>query len=147
MAYQTIPIAEAVKAGIQDSESRGAVWDDTTYTQGLKFANDGRVILVARSVIAALQDTATWSTAQQDVGEYSALLTKTGAGADVSAAKGDFFAGCIGAVNSGRLLTHRYRGRFRPNPRESQILPEEGGFRQRGQFVDQRGFVPYRFPL
>ncbi len=84
MAYQTIPVADAVKAGLQDLESKGVVWDDTTYTQGLKFANNGHVILIARSEIAALQDTAVWSTAQQDVGEYSALLTKTGAGSDVS---------------------------------------------------------------
>lgn len=78
MAYQTIPIAEAVKAGLVDPDSRGAVWDDTTYTQGLKFLNDGHVILVARSVIAPTDSTAAWSTAQQDAGEYSALLTKTG---------------------------------------------------------------------
>lgn len=84
MAYQTIPVANAVKAGLVDSGSRGVVWDDTNYTQGLKFANDGHVILIARSEIAPLQDTAVWSTTQEDVGEYSVLLTKTGAGADIS---------------------------------------------------------------
>jgi len=84
MSYQTLPITRTTKAGIQDLESKGAVWDDTTYTQGLKYANDGHAILIARSEIAALQDTAAWSVAQQQAGEYSALLTKTGAGADVS---------------------------------------------------------------
>jgi len=84
MSYQVLPITKTVKEGILDSISKGAVWDDTTYTQGLKFLNDGHVILIARSEIAPLQDTAVWSTAQHDVGEYSALLTKSGAGADVS---------------------------------------------------------------
>ena len=84
MAYQIIPRTDAVKVGVFDSESREVVWDDTTYTQGLRYANDGHVILIARSEIAPLQDTAVWSTAQKQAGEYSALLTKTGAGADTS---------------------------------------------------------------
>lgn len=83
MAYQTIPIAEAVKAGIQDAESRGVVWNQGSNTQGLKYANDGHVILIARSAIEPLKDTAVWSTGKEDIGEYSALLTKTGTGADV----------------------------------------------------------------
>ena len=77
MAYQAIPIAESVKAGLVDPDSRGVVWDDTNYTQGLKFLNDGHVVLVARSVIAPTDSTAAWSTVEQDAGEYSALLTKT----------------------------------------------------------------------
>ncbi len=84
MAYQTIPVAEAVKAGIVDFDSRGAVWDDTTYTQGLKFANDGRVILIARSVITATDTIVEWSTAQKQAGSYSALITKEAAATDKS---------------------------------------------------------------
>jgi len=86
MSYQIIPVTDAVKAGVFDSESREVVWDDTTHTQGLRFANNGHVILIARSEIAPLQDTATWSVAQHQgaTGEYSVLLDKTGAGGDVS---------------------------------------------------------------
>ncbi len=84
MSYQIIPVAEAVKAGVFDSESREVVWDDTEHTQGLRYANNGRVVLIARSEIAPLQDTAVWSIGQQQAGEYSALLTKTGGGADTS---------------------------------------------------------------
>ena len=78
MAYQTIPIAVAVKEGLVDSDSRGVVWDNTTYTQGLRFLNDGRVILIAESVVPATHSYATWSTAQKQAGSYSALLTKLG---------------------------------------------------------------------
>lgn len=84
MSYQIIPRTDAVKAGVFDSESREVVWDDTEHTQGLRYANNGRVILIARSEIAIAQDSAVWSITHADVGEYSALLTKTGTGADIS---------------------------------------------------------------
>lgn len=84
MAYQTIPIVDAVKAGIVDFDSRGVVWDDTTYTQGLQFANDGKTILIAESVIAPTHSYAQWSTAQKQAGNYSALLTKLGTDAERS---------------------------------------------------------------
>lgn len=84
MAYQIIPIAEAVKAGIVDVISRQAVWDDTTYTQGLRFLNDGKIVIIARSEIAPTHHYAQWSTAQQQAGEYSALLTKLASDADIS---------------------------------------------------------------
>lgn len=84
MAYQTIPVADALKAGIVDFDSRGVVWDDTTYTQGLKFLNNGRVILIAKSVITATDTIVAWSTAQKLAGSYSALITKEAAATDKS---------------------------------------------------------------
>ena len=78
MSYQIIPIAEAVKAGIIDLDSRGVVWDDTEHTQGLRFLNDGRIVIIARSAIVATDHYATWSTTEQQAGEYSALLSKVG---------------------------------------------------------------------
>ena len=84
MAYQIIPVADSDKEGIVDFTSRGAVWDDTNYTQGLRFLNNGKVLLIARSAIAATHHYATWSTAQAQAGEYSALLTKLATDADCS---------------------------------------------------------------
>ena len=78
MAYQILPVASAVKAGIVDSDSRGAVWDNVSSTQGLRFPNDGRTILIAESVIAPTHSYAEWSVAQKQAGSYSVLLTKLG---------------------------------------------------------------------
>ncbi|KKL78365.1 hypothetical protein LCGC14_2025520, partial [marine sediment metagenome] len=75
MAYQTIPITKSVKAGIVDIDSRGAVWDNSTYPQGLKFLNDGKTILLAQNTVTATDSIGTWSTVQKQVGDYSALLT------------------------------------------------------------------------
>lgn len=84
MAYQEIPIVEAVKAGIVDLRSRGVVWDNATYTQGLQFLNDGKTILIARSVIPPTHSYAEWSVVQKQAGNYSALLTKLGTDAERS---------------------------------------------------------------
>jgi len=84
MSYQDLVIAKAVKAGVVDAGSRGAVWDNTEHTQGLKFTNDGKVILKAVSTIAPTHSYATWSTTQKQAGDYAALLTKLGTDADRS---------------------------------------------------------------
>jgi len=84
MAYQIIPVAKAVKAGLQDSESRGVVWDNTTNEQGLKFLNlGGKTILIARSETAAADDYATWDTTHA-VGTYAAMLEKAASATDRS---------------------------------------------------------------
>ncbi len=84
MAYQTIPITKSLKEGIVDIDSRGAVWDDTTYPQGLKFLNDGKTILLARNTVTATGSIGAWSTTQKQAGDYSALLTKEAAATDKS---------------------------------------------------------------
>lgn len=84
MAYQTIPVAKSIKAGLVDSESRGVVWTHGTYEQGLKFLNlGGKTILIARSETAAANDYATWSTTHA-VGTYAAELEKAAAATDRS---------------------------------------------------------------
>lgn len=83
MSYQIIPITNAVKSGVFDSESREVVWNQGSSSQGLKYANDGHIILIARSEIAIAEDSAVWSTTHA-TGVYAALLTKTGTGADIS---------------------------------------------------------------
>ena len=84
MAYQTITVADAVKAGLRDLESKGVVWDNTTYEQGLKFLNaQGNVLLIARSETAAANDWATWDTTHA-VGTYAAMLEKAAAATDRS---------------------------------------------------------------
>lgn len=93
MSYQVIPVVDAIKAklvasamegGIVDSDSRAPVWDNTSHTQGLRFANDGKTILIARSTIAPTHSYATWSVTQKQAGSYSALLTKLGTDGDRS---------------------------------------------------------------
>lgn len=84
MAYQTIVVAKSVKAGLRDLESKGVVWDDTTYEQGLKFLNlGGNTVLIARSETAAANDYATWQTTHA-VGTYAAELEKAAAATDRS---------------------------------------------------------------
>lgn len=80
MAYQELDIVKAVKAGIIDSDSRRAVWDNATYKQGLKFANDGKTILYAVSAHTIDEGNATWSATLPQAGTYSVLLEKTGGG-------------------------------------------------------------------
>ena len=82
MAYQELTIVKAVKAGIIDLESRRVVWDHTNNEQGMKFANDGKTILIAKSIETAAQGKAEW---EEEVpaggGTYSVKLTKGAADA------------------------------------------------------------------
>lgn len=88
MAYQELVVANAVKAGLYDSDSRGAVWDNTGLPtpvgdQGMKFANDGKTILIVKNdtAITDTDNLATWDTAGPPVGDYDAKLEKkVGAG-------------------------------------------------------------------
>jgi len=84
MAYQTIPVAKSIKAGLPDLESKGAVWVHGTYEQGLKFLNlGGKTVLIARSETAAAADFATWDTTHV-VGTYAAMLEKEATATDRS---------------------------------------------------------------
>lgn len=81
MAYQTLEIVKAVKAGLVDLDSKRVVWAHATNGQGLKFANDGKTILYAVNDKGIAHGNATWSTAAPQHGAYGALLEKTGTGA------------------------------------------------------------------
>jgi len=83
MAYQELVVAKAVKAGIYDSDSRGAIWDTTALVgdQGMKFLNDGKTILIVENATAETgTQTAKWDTVMQQAGDYSVELAKAGAG-------------------------------------------------------------------
>jgi len=86
MAYQELVVAKAVKAGIYDSDSRGAIWESTGYIQGMKFLNDGKTILIAENATALTGlNNATWdSVTTQGGSDYSVELEKTGVAGDNS---------------------------------------------------------------
>lgn len=84
MAYQTLTIVKSLKDGLRDLESLGVVWDNTTYKQGLKFANpQGKTILIARSDTTPADDWAAWNT-DHVVGTYAAKLVKAASATDRS---------------------------------------------------------------
>lgn len=84
MAYQILSIVNAIKAGLIDLDSKRVVWDNTTSAQGLKFLNDGKTILIARSEEGVAQGNATWDTGSSHTAPYSVLLAKGAADADGS---------------------------------------------------------------
>jgi len=91
MAYQELVVAKAVKKGLVDSDSRGAIWYNVEYAQGIKFANDGKTILLAENVQAVgVNGNATWDSTPAtvntvtDTNKYSAKLQKFATGADCS---------------------------------------------------------------
>ncbi len=89
MSYQELIVVDSVKEGLMDStvpSPRGDAWVFGTHAQGLRYANDGKTILIATSLKAIAPggyDEATWSTAQAHgaagTGIYSALLDKPAA--------------------------------------------------------------------
>lgn len=87
MAYQELVVAKAVKAGLYDSDSRGAVWDETALVgdQGMKFLNDGKIILIVENATGLTGlNNAVWDSVSKQAGDYSVELEKTGAAGDNS---------------------------------------------------------------
>jgi len=57
MAFQNLDVVDATKAGpaaLLNLATAGVAWDDTTYTHGLEFANDGKTFLFVYNGAAAL---------------------------------------------------------------------------------------------
>lgn len=86
MSYQELIVMDSEKASLMDSAPNGAVWAHATHVQGLRYANDGKTILIATSLKTITPNTneASWSTAQKESGSYSVLLDKPAAATDGS---------------------------------------------------------------
>ena len=76
MAWQLLTVVDATKAGpaaLLDLVTAAISWDDTTYTNGVEFANDGQTILIVSNADVAKTSTQTFQAVTDPDGRTETL--------------------------------------------------------------------------
>ena len=76
MAWQLLTVVNATKAGpaaLLDLVTAAVSWDDTSYTDGVEFANDGKTILIVSNADAVKASTQTFQAVTDPDGRTESL--------------------------------------------------------------------------